>query len=299
MDILSDELSRAHARGAVFSVLHRVAPWGLRFAGTRPLTAHILLEGSGWIERDAHPPVPIGARDVVLAIAGGPYSIVSEPGAATVPIARARAEAGADAPSDATVMCGAYVLSGSVGESLVRSLPPIAVIPAACQDAAHGAAVELLAAEASKATAGQQALLDRLLDVNLVYALRSWWQSTDAAPGWYRALGHRHIRRVLEQLHAHPERDWTLAVMAREAGLSRAAFAGRFGELVGVPPGRYLTTLRMSRAEDALARTDLTLAAIAASVGYGNAFAFATAFRREHGVSPGRWRHQQRGAVTK
>lgn len=299
MDILSDELSRARAQGAVFSVLRRVAPWGLRFEGNRPLTAHILLEGGGWIERDGQRPLALTARDVVLAIAGEPYSLVSEPGAATVPIAQARADASrpdadGEAPSHATVMCGAYVLSGSVGESLVRSLPPFAVIPAARQDPAHARAVELLAAEALKATPGQQALLDRLLDVNLIYALRAWWQSTDAAPGWYRALGHPHIRRVLERLHEHPERDWTLAVMAQEAGLSRAAFATRFAELVGVPPGRYLTALRMARAEDALARTDLTLAAIAAGVGYGNAFAFATAFRRRHHVSPGRWRIQQR-----
>ena len=93
MDILSDELSRARARVAVFSVLRRVAPWGLRFDGTRPLTAHILVQGAGWIERDGQQPVPVHARDVVRAIAGAPYSIVSEPGAATVPIAQARAEA--------------------------------------------------------------------------------------------------------------------------------------------------------------------------------------------------------------
>ena len=124
--------------------------------------------------------------------------------------------------------------AGSVGESLVRSLPPIAVIPATRQEPAHRSAVELLAAEAVEAAPGQQALLDRLLDVNLVYALRSWWQSTDAAPGWYRALGHPHIRGVIEQLHAHPEQDWTLPAMAQQAGLSRAALSARFGELVGV-----------------------------------------------------------------
>jgi len=61
---------------------------------------------------------------------------------------------------------------------------------------------------------------------------------------------------------------------------------------VGVSPGRYLTELRMSRAEDALARTGAPLATIARNVGYSNEFAFATAFRRHSGSSPGQWRRR-------
>ncbi|TDD57814.1 AraC family transcriptional regulator [Kribbella antibiotica] len=302
MDILSDELSRARAQGAVFSVLHQVSPWGLRFEGHRPLTAHILLKGSGFLVREGTDPIPLQTRDVVLATAGTPYEVVSEVGALTVPIAAAREKPlsphDLDGPANAIVMCGAYVLSGSVGESLLQSLPAVAIVAGRDQDPAHAAAIDLLAAEALAIDSGQQALLDRLLDVNLVYALRAWWRTTDAAPGWYRALGHPPIRTVLEQLHADPALDWTLPAMARAAGLSRAAFAAQFARIVGVPAGRYLTQLRMRRAEDALSRTDQTLASIAGSVGYSNEFAFATAFRRQHGVSPGRWRNSQVEELT-
>ena len=72
--------------------------------------------------------------------------------------------------------------------------------------------------------------------------------------------------------------------------MSRAAFSARFRQVTGQPPGTYLTSVRMQRAEDELARTDATLAEIAATVGYRNEYAFATAFRRRHGVSPGKWR---------
>ncbi|WP_203842504.1 AraC family transcriptional regulator [Winogradskya humida] len=288
MDILSDELARARAQGAVFSVLRRVAPWGLQFSGTRPLTAHILLHGDGWIEADGADPVPLHGGDVVLAGAGGPYSIVSEPGAVSVPIAEAR-QATSTGPT--TVVCGAYVLSGSVADTLLDSLPRFAVVRVAEQEPAHAAAIELLAAEAARDSEGQQALLDRLLDVNLVYALRSWWQHAgNPAPGWFRALSRPAVRRVLESLHAHPEQDWSLVTMAQLAGMSRAAFAAEFTRVIGQSPGRYLTELRMRRAEDALLRTDATLAQIAGSVGYRNEFAFATAFRRHRSVSPGRWR---------
>ncbi len=300
MDILSDELSRARAEGAVFSVLRRVKPWGLEFAGTRPLTVHILLHGSGWVEQDGREPVQVQAGDIVLATAGAPYALVSAPGVETVPIGQACADVPSPEPLDdasAVVMCGAYVLSGSVGESLLRSLPPFAIVRAVGQAPAHRAAVALLAAEAAEDVEGQQALLDRLLDVNLVYTLRAWWQTAEAAPGWYRALGSPRLRRVLAELHADPARGWTLPAMAKLAGMSRAGFAAQFGRIVGVPPARYLTGLRMARAEDALIRTDDTLAVIAADVGYRNEYAFATAFRRHHGRSPGRWRTEHRDAA--
>lgn len=196
------------------------------------------------------------------------------------------------------MLCGAYVLSGSVATALL-SIPRFAVVAATDQDPAHAAAIGLLAAEIDRDGPGQQALLDRLLDLNLVYALRSWWQRADVpAPGWFRAMGHPRMRRLLEDLHAHPERPWTLETMARATALSRAASADQFRTTVGETPNRYQTQLRMGRAQDALMRTDATLATIAASAGCRNEFAFATAFRRLRGLSPGRWRHQARGSAT-
>lgn len=296
MDVLSDRLAQARARGAVFSVLRRVEPWGLEFSGTRPLTAHILVEGEAWLEQDGVDPLRLGPQDTVLVTAGAPYAIVSRPGAEAQPIREARI-AGSDTAAGpaATVLCGAYVLDGSVGRSLLDDLPRVVVVPRERQEGAHRAAVSLLAVEVARGGAGQQALLDRLLDVTLVYTLRAWWASdASGRPGWYAALSDPRLRILLERLHAHPEAPWTLAEMATVAQSSRSALAKRFAAVVGTPPARYLGDLRMQRAEDALVRTDETLAAIAAAVGYQNPFAFATAFRRRHGLSPGQWRLRER-----
>jgi AraC-like DNA-binding protein len=70
------------------------------------------------------------------------------------------------------------------------------------------------------------------------------------------------------------------------AGMSRASFAAWFHQVTGQSPGSYVTGVRMQRAEDALTRTNATLAEIAATVGYRNEYAFATAFRRQHGLGP-------------
>ncbi|MCE7552190.1 AraC family transcriptional regulator [Streptomyces thermodiastaticus] len=296
MDVLSYQLTRARARGAVFSSLRRVAPWGLAFTGLRPLTAHILLDGSAWLTTAGQEPLRLAAGDVVLVKAGEPYRIVSEAGASSETITEARRRGSDQGPGEAAhVLCGAYVLQGSVGRDLLDSLPRVVRVPAHAQSASHRGAIGLLAAEADGTRTGQQVLLDRLLDLNLVYALRAWWQlDEDRAPGWYRALGHPGLARVIQAVHERPEHPWTVETMARTAGMSRAGFSASFKEVVGQSPGAYLTGLRMGHAEDLLLRTDATLAAVAAQVGYGNQFAFATAFRRAHGLPPGRWRDAHR-----
>lgn len=292
MDILANELAQARARGAVFSVLRRRAPWGLAFSGTRPLTAHLLLEGEGLLDLPDGRTVHLRARDVALVRRGEPYHLVSGPGATMEPIADARRRGSDDGPTDAAILCGAYVLEGSIGEALLGALPRAVVIPADELLPAHAVAIDLLAEEATADGIGQQTLQDRLLDVNLVYALRAWWSRPEAEPpGWYRAGADHHLRRVLEALHTDPAAPWKVSEMARLAGISRAAFSARFTSTVGRSPARYLTALRMQRAEDALLRTDATIARIAADAGYHNEFAFSTAFRRHHhGVPPGQWR---------
>nr|WP_260408627.1 AraC family transcriptional regulator [Planomonospora venezuelensis] len=72
--------------------------------------------------------------------------------------------------------------------------------------------------------------------------------------------------------------------------MSRAAFAARFTGLVGEPPLTYLTGWRMALGADLLRDTDMTVAAVARTVGYEDPFAFSVAFKRARGVSPSGWR---------
>ncbi|NUS16562.1 MAG: helix-turn-helix transcriptional regulator, partial [Streptomyces sp.] len=90
---------------------------------------------------------------------------------------------------------------------------------------------------------------------------------------------------------------WTVERLAREAGLSRAAFARRFAALTGRPPLAYLTWWRMTLAARLLAESALPLASVAERVGYTSEFAFAHAFKRWCGLAPGRYRraHADRG----
>jgi transcriptional regulator GlxA family with amidase domain len=107
-----------------------------------------------------------------------------------------------------------------------------------------------------------------------------------------------HVERALAAMKREPSRRWTVAALAREAGLSRAPFARRFERAMGVPPLRYLTELRLRHAATRLVTSDAPLAEIATAIGYATEFSFAKAFKRAFGVAPGIFRRRAWAAST-
>ena len=149
----------------------------------------------------------------------------------------------------------------------------------------------LLATEIVKEEPGQQVVLDRLLDLLLVTALRAAFSSDGVdVPAWFRANADPVIGRVLRLMQNEPAEPWTVATLANAVGISRALLARRFHELVGEPPMSFLTSWRMALAADLLVAGDATVGAVAGEVGYGSPFTFSTAFKREYGRSPKAYR---------
>jgi len=92
-------------------------------------------------------------------------------------------------------------------------------------------------------------------------------------------------------MHTEPSRPWTVPQLARAVSMSRSAFAARFRQRAGETPLDHLTRWRMVRAASLMRdRPSLTLAAIAAAVGYDTESALGKAFRRVMGSSPGSYR---------
>jgi transcriptional regulator GlxA family with amidase domain len=177
------------------------------------------------------------------------------------------------------MLIGTYERGTAVGALLLEHLPAELVLPGLDLPVAG-----LLGREVVRDEPGQSAVLDRLLDLLLVSVLRT------ALPRGELAPSDPAVRGALRAMHEHPERPWTVQALAHAAGLSRAAFARRFAEAVGEPPLGHLTRWRLALAADLLAGTELTLGAIAARVGYADAFALSAAFKRRYGAPPSRYR---------
>lgn len=98
------------------------------------------------------------------------------------------------------------------------------------------------------------------------------------------------LLRAWSAYFANPRRRWTVAALAREAGLGRTAFATRFRKLMGVPPLQALTDLRLEQAMAILKEGNCPLIEVAFTVGYSSEAAFVRAFRRKFGTTPGQSR---------
>lgn len=304
VDVLLDgpRAQRAFLLRAVFD-----GAWSVTVEDRAPLTVVVLARGTAWLEGASGGQL-LQAGQVVLARGPQPYTLSDAPGRpqdirvlpgqrCVDPQGVLLAESmrvgvrtwGNTRSPDATVMLiGTYERETSVGALLLASLPPVLVLPGV-----EHAAVDLLTAELVRDAPGQQVVLDRTLDVVLVSALRRVLAGADrTAPAPDDV-----VRRALAAMEEHPEHPWTVAGLAAHVGLSRAALARRFTRQVGVPPLAHLTAWRLALAADLLVGTDLTLAAIAARVGYAGPFALSAAFKRVHGVSPTRYRLENRSAA--
>ena len=140
---------------------------------------------------------------------------------------------------------------------------------------------------------GCEVTLNRLCDVIFVLLVREYLQQ-ETEQGLGAALADGRIGKALDAIHMGLDQDLSVESLASEAAMSRAAFAARFKELLGETPMGYVTRCRMQAAHRMLRDGGMSTAAIAEQAGYATEAAFAKAFKRETGVSPGQARRNEK-----
>jgi AraC-like DNA-binding protein len=298
--VLQEHLTRARASGGVFARSVARPPWGLCLPGTIQLAVHAVVRGHAWLWlEDPQKAFKLTPGDVALVRGGPDHCIADSPTAICMTADKFRArpldDEHAGDPEATVFLCGAYQFAGDVGSQLVEALPPMLHLPHVDDDPLHDA-IGLLSRELATPAPGQQTVLDRLLDVILVHALRASFHQGPQAPRWYHASTDPRLDPALRAIHSDAVHQWSVPELAALSGLSRAAFARAFQQALGQAPMQYLTEWRMTLARDLLRSGDLSLAHIADRTGYTSPYAFAAAFRRHHGEPPGRWRqdHESR-----
>lgn len=147
--------------------------------------------------------------------------------------------------------------------------------------------LDLLGDEAEGERPGRELVMQRLLELMLVEAIRTRAASSDLVDGGLIAgLRDTKVAKALRAMHADIRRKWTVAQLADIAGMSRSVFSERFGRVVGVSPIDYLLRWRMALAKDALHFGNAGLREIAQQTGYLSVSAFSTAFTRTIGSPP-------------
>jgi transcriptional regulator GlxA family with amidase domain len=104
------------------------------------------------------------------------------------------------------------------------------------------------------------------------------------------------IQRVLRHMDAHLMEPLSVEQLAQIAGLGEMSFSTLFRREVGMPPYRYLSHLRITRAM-ALLREGMPLAMVAAETGFFDQPHMYRHFRRVCGVTPGQYLADARRAA--
>jgi AraC-like DNA-binding protein len=178
---------------------------------------------------------------------------------------------------------------------LLRALPPVGHVRASAAAATNlRGTLDRLFDEVSGNRMGSAFAIRQYGQLVLLEVMRAYIDQAELPQGWLRLLADERLGPAVGLMHAEPGKPWGLEELARAAAMSRTSFAERFRSVAGVPPLTYLNRWRMLLAQRALRDGDVRVGSLAAELGYASESTFSTAFKREVGVSPLRYRHRVR-----
>lgn len=282
MEVLSDILRSMRVEGSVYFCDRLQAPWSMDFEDTKSASFHLVRRGECWVmsgERTAC----LGPGDLVFIEPGRDHVLASHPPDQEPPTGETRT----------LLLCGYCSFSEETGTPLLDIFPSLTIIreEEILKHPWLKSTLDQLSTEYMSQQPGAEMVVNKLTEVVLVELIRINFGRDDKSR-FIRALSDKQISRALQQLHNNPHIVWTLEKMAENVGMSRAAFAKRFKELVGQPMFAYLTGLRVQRAKELLRETNLPLYEVASRVGYESDLAFTKTFKKHTGITPTRFRKQ-------
>ena len=299
MDPLTDILTGLHIRQALFTRLDATAPWGVDSPG-EPLVKFVLLtQGAAILNTSASTtPIALNAGDVFIMLDEQAYSLRDHPDSpvmccADVEALRAGNRIGIGGGGALTsFISGAFPLDALEAGPLLKALPPLLHLRLKGERCvSFHSVLDMLALETGAPGLGSDAVVSRLFELMFVHAVRAYARQPDGPTrGWLAAIADRHLSRSMEAMHGDPAAGWTVASLAKEAGMSRSTFAARFKDVVGQAPLEYLTQWRVYCARRLLLQPNAVLADVSRQVGYESQAAFNRVFRRETAMTPGAFR---------
>ncbi len=276
------------------------APWGVEVpAFPDHLFFHVVMEGECFISVEHRKHIKLKAGDLVLGAHGARHVLCDS--------AKSKVHNLFDLPSEqiseryeilkfggegqsCNILCGVLRVDNPYARHLVKLLP--AVINIDIEKFPHAdwlkSAVQMIFLEARELKVGGETVVTHLADILVIQVIRAWIeQSPTESQGWLGAMSDPELGRVLSLIHNDPSRSWTIAQLAKKAGMSRASLAARFSETVGEPVIQYLTRWRMHLARAELEQGKVKSGDLAARLGYQSEAAFRRAFKRFTGMNVG------------
>lgn len=311
MDALADVLNVSRISGSVLAHVHAHEPWGLDLVLPNGAAFHAVTAGAIWLEVDGQPAQRLMPGDVVLLPTGPRHLLLSAPGVAArrydaalkAELITAAGDLFIPGPgSPSRFLCAGFSYDNELAHPLLSLLPPVLHLSPADEgpETPLQSTLRLLMGELSRHEIGSEAAVERLIEVLFVHVIRSWLATSadSTPPSWLTGLRDAVIARALGLLHSEPERAWTVDELAAAVHVSRSTLVRRFNDLVGEPPGAYLTRWRMELAARLLRESEQSVGRISHLVGYTSEYAFSRAFSKHRGEPPGRYRKRIKSSLS-
>lgn len=305
MDNLSEILSVTKVKSSLYFRTAFTAPWGVTVPSFNHVARfHYVSKGQCWVRVDGDSdPQCLEQGDLVVVPLGRAHTLSDTPDRKPTALDRLVEEAkyegdgclvygGPETQAPTALICGHFEYADEILNPLLRQLPPAIVLRRSMIGDVQwlDEGLLFLSKEIDGDRPGRDALVQRISEILLIQVLRQYLEHAPEGSTPVSALRDPRLARALEVMHHRPEDRWTVASLAAEAGMSRTAFAGRFQQLMGLAPLEYLTDWRLRKATKLLRETGSPVRVIAYQCGYESEAAFARAFKKRFGVSPGEYR---------
>ena len=297
---MSELLLGMRLRGIQYRRIHTGASFGFAFRA-KPGCAyfHFLATGTANLLTEDGVLQPLSAGNAVFLPHGNAHQIISSPDAPVQDIDHYNVVSLSETVCAVTASsssaphaiffsgCMEFDLGGLQG--LVPLMPELMMIDATSQR--YLELMPILTAmehEACTGRVGDAGILARLADVVMAVIVRGWVEcGCSNSSAFVTALREPKLSRAILALHRQPGRNWTVAELAAESGLSRSVFAKRFQETIGIAPLHYAGELRMRIAHTWLSYDRMPIERVAERLGYTSQAAFSRAYKRITGTPPG------------
>lgn len=300
MDILNDVLQTLRLRSKVFLHARFCNQW---VVDIEPLdmqvSFHVIAQGNCWIRiPDSSTPRALHEGDLVICLRNPPHFVTHSSDYPAEDLPR-NSPANDDIEGESTTLiCGKCEFLQYYWNPVLEACQNIMVIPT--KDSAKtnlGTVIKLMIAEAENNNTNSSAIIDRLSDILLIEAIRTYTLMKENNMGYLAALKDPRLGKALTSFHKAPQHNWSVQTLSEEAAMSRSAFADQFKHMVGMSPMEYVTGWRMQHAYDALVADSKSVTQIAEDSGYQSEAAFRKAFKKQFGVGPGAVRREAKEPV--
>jgi hypothetical protein len=227
MDILNDVLQKLRLHSEIFLNARFCNEWVIDIeALDLKASFHVIAHGNCWLRvPDSDTPLALHEGDLVICLRNPPHFVTPDPAYPADDLARNSPISDDVEGESTTLICGKCEFLQYSWNPILEGLQNIMVIPT--KDSAQtnlGTIIKLMIAEAEANNTSSSAIIDRLSDILLIEAIRTYSQLNEKDKGYLAALKDPRLSRALTSFHKAPEQNWSVQTLSEEAAMSRPIY---------------------------------------------------------------------------